>query len=180
MRTAPAFSALIFAGALLPLLAQGPADVTPTSRPVRLLRSWEETVKTPGGGEYPRKVEVVFDYARGVGYEIFYSPDGRKTGQMTLGPGHPSPSREEIQEAYGIVRADPEFTRIFKRFNVVLEGGFIFLEQKGRPCGPGSRCMRVFLLSSDRAGTIRQVVVDLVKQRVAYEDFIPDPAGASR
>jgi hypothetical protein len=169
------------AAALLavPALAQPAREVTETSRPLRLLRSWEETVKA-GGAETPRKVEVLFDYDKGVGYEIFYAPDGRKTGQMTLGPGHPSPSREEIEEAYGIVRADPEFSRIFKRFNVVLEGGFIFLERKGRPCGPGSRCMRIFLLSSDRAGTIRQVVVDLVKQRVAYDDFIPDPMGASR
>jgi hypothetical protein len=80
----------------------------------------------------------------------------------------------EIQEAFDVVRADPEFERIFRRFNVVFEGGFLLVEEKGLPCGPGSRCLRVFLLSSDRAGTIRQVVVDLVKQQVAYDDFTPD------
>jgi hypothetical protein len=43
------------------------------------------------------------------------------------------------------------------------------------PCGPGSRCLHVFLLSSDRAGTIRRVVVDLVKREVVYPVYVPAP-----
>ena len=121
-----------------------------------------------------RDFPPVRDLDRGVAYENFYRLDGIHTGGMTLGPGHPAPSQEEIQEAYDIARADPEFERLFKRFRVVLEGGFILMEDKGKPCGPGSRCLRVFLLSSDRAGTIRQVVVDLVKQQLAYDDFSPE------
>ncbi len=147
--------------------------MTATSRPLRLIRGWEETVKTPGGGETPRRVEVLFDYDRGVAYEQYSAPDGRSLGRKTLGAGHPAPSSVEIDEAFDVVRSDPEFARIFKRFRVVFEGGFLLTEAAGRPCGPGSRCLRVFLLSSDRAGTIRQVVVDLVKQRVAYDDFAP-------
>jgi hypothetical protein len=155
-------------------------EVTRTSRPVRLLRSWEETVKLPGGGEYPRRVDVVFDYDAGVGYANFYALDGRPTGREALGAGQPAPSPEEIQEAYGIVRADPEFALLFKRFHVVFEGGFVLVEGKGSPCGPGSRCLRVFLLSSDRAGTIRQLVVDLVKEKVAYDDFSAEPWRSGR
>jgi hypothetical protein len=168
--------------AIAPLLAASPGlgqgaepAVTTTSRPLRLLRSWEETIKVADGGEVGRRVDVVFDYDRGVGYENFYRLDGTPMGGMTLGAGHPAPSPEEIQEAYDIVRADPEFELLFKRFRVIFEGGFILTEEKGRPCGPGSRCLRVFLLSSDRAGTIRQLVVDLVKQQVAYNDFTPEP-----
>lgn len=164
--------ALLFAAS--PGLGQPQPAVTTTSRPVRLLRSWEETVKLADGREVARRVDVVFDYGRGVAYENFYRLDGIQTGGMTLGHGHPAPSQEEIQEAYDIVRADPEFERLFKRFRVVFEGGFILIEEKGKPCGPGSRCLRVFLLSSDRAGTIRQVVVDLVKQQLAYDDFAPE------
>jgi hypothetical protein len=155
------------------LTAQSGRDVTDTSRPLRLIRSWEETVKLAGGAETPRRVEVLFDYEKGVGYEAYSTLEGEPLGRKTLGPGHPAPSQVEIEEAFQIVRDDPEFARIFKRFKVVFEGGFIFTEGRGRPCGPGSRCLRVFLLSSDRAGTIRQVVVDLVKQRVAYDDFAP-------
>lgn len=175
-RELPVLFATVFLAAAAELSAQPAAapEVTETSRPVRLLRSWEETVKGSGGREIPRRVEVLFDYDRGIGYENFYTLDGVQTGRMALGPGHPSPSQVEIQEAYDVVRADPEFERLFKRFRVVFEGGFVLTEDKARACGPGSRCLRVFLLSSDRAGTIRQVVVDLVKQQVAYDDFTPD------
>ena len=174
-RMVPALLTMGLLAAAVPARAQlAQGEVTATSRPVRLIHSWEETVKGVGGREIPRRVEVLYDYEKGVGYENFYTLDGIQTGRLTLGLGHPSPSRVEVQEAYDVVRADPEFDRIFKRFNVVFEGGFLLAEEKGAPCGPGSRCLRVFLLSSDRAGTIRQVVVDLVKQRVAYDDYSPD------
>jgi hypothetical protein len=175
-RMLPALLAIAPLFAASPGLGQGaePA-VTTTSRPLRLLRSWEETVKGADGREVARRVDVVFDYDRGAAYENFYTLDGVPTGRMTLGAGHPAPSPVEIQEAYDIVRADPEFELLFKRFRVIFEGGFILTEEKGRPCGPGSRCLRVFLLSSDRAGTIRQLVVDLVRQQVAYDDFVAEP-----
>ncbi|HYX19220.1 MAG TPA: hypothetical protein VFA98_00030 [Thermoanaerobaculia bacterium] len=165
------------ATAYAPAAAQSSGEVTETSRPLRLLRSWEETVKLAGGAEEPRRVQVFFDYDKGAGYEAYSTLDGEPLGTMTLGLGHPSPSQVEIDEAFRLVREDPEFARIFRRFKVVFEGGFILTEGRGRPCGPGSRCLRVFLLSSDRAGTIRQVVVDLVKQRVVDDDFNP---GATR
>jgi hypothetical protein len=171
--------------ALLPLCAAAPLPaqtmgVTSTSRPVRLIRSWEETVKDPDGREVPRRVDVLFNYAKGAGYELFYAPNGALTGSLQLGVGHPSPSGEEIEEAFEIVRIDPEFAKIFKRFKVVFEGGFLLTETtRSGPCGPGSRCLRVFMLSSDRAGTIRQVVVDLVPQRVVYNDFAPGGGSAS-
>ena len=175
MRTRVFSFALVLAAAASVSFLYGGSEsaVTTRSRPVRLLRSWEESVKNPDGTETPRRVDLLFDYSRGVGYENFYSLDGRLIGRERLGPGNPAPSQVEIQEAFDLVREDPEFARIFKRFRVVFEGGFVLLEEKGRPCGPGSRCLRVFLLSSDRAGTIRQVVVDLVKSRVAYDDFAP-------
>ena len=174
-----AVAAAAAALAAVPAFAQAAREVTETSRPLRLIRSWEDTFKTPGGGETPRKVEVLFDYGKGVAYEAYSTLDGAPLGRKTLGAGHPAPSPAEIDEAFDIVRNDPEFALIFRRFKVVFEGGFILLEGKGAPCGPGSRCLRVFLLSSDRAGTIRQVVVDLVRQRVAYDDFAPGALGAA-
>jgi hypothetical protein len=169
--------ALAAAACAGPLAAQSGPDVTETSRPVRLLRGWEETVKLSNGTETPRRVQLLFDYSRGFGYEAYSTPEGEPLGTHKLAFGHPAPSAVEIEEAFQIVRDDPEFSRIFRRFKVVFEGGFILAEGRGRPCGPGSRCLRVFLLSSDRSGTIRQVVVDLVKQRVAYNDFAPGASG---
>jgi len=159
------------------LCGQAGSEPTETSRPLRLLRSWEETVKLPGGGETTRRVQVLFDYDRALGYEVSWTLEGQLLGKKKLGFGHPAPSGVELEEAFRLVRDDPEFALIFKRFRVVFEGGFILAEDPGRPCGPGSRCLRVFLLSSDRAGTIRQVVVDLAKQRVAYDDFAPGATG---
>jgi|RhiMetdeSRZDD1v2_1073273.scaffolds.fasta_scaffold22575_5 hypothetical protein len=156
-------------------VAAPPAEVTRTSRPVRLLRSWEETVKASGGREFARRVDVVFDYSRGYAYQITFNSEGLAVGKEQLGAGHPAPSREEIDEAFALVRNEPSFQRIFQRFNVVLEGGFVLLETPDKRCGPGTRCLRVFLLSSDRAGTIRQAVVDLVKREVVYPDFVPEP-----
>jgi hypothetical protein len=178
-RILPALVALLPLCAAAPLRAQT-MGVTSTSRPVRLIRSWEETVKGADGRDVPRRVDVLFDYAKGIGYELFYGPDGTQTGRLQLGAGHPSPSRDEIDEAFDIVRDDPEFAKIFKRFKVVFEGGFLLTETtRSGPCGPGSRCLRVFMLSSDRAGTIRQVVVDLVSQRVVYNDFAPGGGSSS-
>jgi len=160
------------------LIAQSGIDVTETSRPIRLLRSWEETVKLSNGTETPRRVDVFFDYRKAVGWEVFSTPDGKFLGRMSLGPGQPTPSQAEISEAFRFVRDDPQFELIFRRFRPVLEGGFILLERRGQPCGPGSRCLRVFILSSDRAGTIRQVVVDLVKQSVVHADYMVEPWSA--
>lgn len=169
-RTLLAFLAL---GGLGTAGALAQSEITATSRPLRLLHSWQETVKGTAG-ESPRRVDVIFDYRKGVAYELFSTPDGKRIGKMTLGAGQPAPSQAEIQEAYEVVRDDPQFEPIFRKFQPVFEGGFVLLERRGQPCGPGSRCLRVFLLSSDRSGTIRQVIVDLVKQSVTYPDFVPE------
>jgi hypothetical protein len=157
--------------ATIALFAEEP--VTPTSRPVRLLRSWEETVKAGRGHEYPRRVEVVIDYRKGVAYENFYNPGGTFYGRRKLTVGLLAPSQEEISEAFDIVRADPELSSLAQQFHCIFEGGFALEEMKDKPCGPGSRCLRVFLLSSDRVVLVRQVVVNLVKQDVAYNDYVP-------
>lgn len=178
-------STLLFA-ALAPLLTAALASgetqnaVTRTSRPVRLLRSWEETVKTPGGKEYPRRVEVVFDYGKGVAYENFYSLGGDRIGSRKITQSLPAPSREEIDEAFTFVRAEPDLARLFRRFHIVLEGGFVLEEGKGKPCGPGARCLHVFLLSSDRAAQIRRVVVDLAREKLAYRDYMPSTRRTGR
>lgn len=158
-------------------LAETQAAVTRTSRPVRLLRSWEETIKATGGREYPRRVEVVFDYRQGVARENYYTQDGRLYGSRKITQNMPAPSPEEIAEADSIVRADAAFAPIFSRFNVVPEGGFLLQEDRGEPCGPGTRCLHIFLLSSDRAGMIRRVVVDLVKRDIPYRAYVPEGGG---
>jgi hypothetical protein len=169
-------SLLTCAAALLCAAAAAapPAGITRTSRPVRLLRSWEDTIKASGGREFARRVDVIFDYSKGYAYEVTFNSEGREVRRQRLGAGHPAPSREEIDEAFALVRGEPSFQRIFQRFDVVLEGGFVLLETADKRCGPGTRCLRVFMLSSDRAGTIRQAVVDLVKREVVYPDFVPE------
>ena len=170
-RVFPAFFALaVFAGATSAVAEQG---VTRTSRPVRLLRTWEEPVKTASGYEYARRVELVFDYRKGVAYQNFYSMDGLQLGQKKIAQTLPAPSPEEIEEAFGMVRSDPDLARLFARFHPVLEGGFVLEEGRSKPCGPGARCLHVFLLSSDRAGLIERVVVDLARQKIAYRNYVP-------
>lgn len=153
-----------------------PSRVTRTSRPVRLLRSWEEPVKTDAG-ESSRRVDVLVDYRSGQAWERFTSPGGEPLGRMAIAVGSPRPSPEEIAEAFQLVRRAPELALTFKRYpNLVLEGGFILQEPPGSPCDPQTRCLHVFLLSPDRAGLIRRVVVDLSNLRLAYRIYTP-PGG---
>lgn len=154
-------------------------SVTTTSRPVRLLRSWQETVKL-NGRDYPRSVRLVFDYAKGEAREDSYDSRGILRASRKLTQALPVPSREEVAEAYGIVRNEPSLASIFARFGVVLEGGFPYEEAAGMPCGPGARCVHVLLLSSDRSGLIRRVVVDLGSRTVPYLVYTPPASEAHR
>jgi hypothetical protein len=174
MRRFFAARALAIAGMLVAAPALPEDVVDRTSRPVRLLRSWDETVKAPNGREYVRRVAVVFDYGKGFAQERYsYGDDPRVYGRRNIKQSQPSPSPEEIAEAQDLVRQDPELGRIVARKNAVLEGGFILEEGKRRRCGPGSRCLQIQLLSPDREGLVRWTVVDLVKREIAYPVFVP-------
>lgn len=164
------FAIIVIAGAAA---APGELTVTRTSRPVRLLRTWEEPVKTASGHEYARRVELVFDYRKGVAYQNFYSTDGLRLGAKKIAQTLPAPSPEEITEAFDMVRGEPSLSRVFDRFHPVLEGGFVLEEGRTKPCGPGARCLHVFIMSSDRAGLIERVVVDLARQKIAYRNYVP-------
>ncbi len=153
--------------------------ITLTSRPVRLLRAWSETVKI-GGRDYPRSVRVVFDYAKGEAREESYDARGILRASRKFTENLPVPSKEEVAEAYDLVRSEPALASIFARFGVVLEGGFPYEEAAGMPCGPGARCVHVLLLSSDRAGLIRRVVVDLGSRTIPYLVYTPPVSEAHR
>ena len=154
-----------------------PDPITRTSRPVRLLRTWSDTVKVEGTGrEYPRTVRLVFDYGVGEAREESYDTHGILRATRRIKQNLPAPSPEEIAEAFDITRRDAGLASVFARFAVALDGGFLLEEEAGLPCGPGSRCLHVFLMSSDRAGIIRRVVVDLVRQTIAYPVYTPSTA----
>lgn len=174
----PSTLLLVLAASLTATIALSAKEpVTRTSRPVRLLRSWEETVKLPGGREVPRRVDVVFDYGRGVAREDFYDAAGRFTGSRRITQVLPAPSQEEIAEAFDIIRADSEMKRIIGHFSADLTGGFVVEEGRGTPCGPGTRCLLVLVISPDHSGLIRRMVVDLAKERIAYRTFDPKEHG---
>lgn len=163
---------LLVLAALVPAAAVLAANVTRTSRPVRLLRTWEENIKV-GTRELPRRVEVVFDYGEGVARQNFYTLEGELVGSRKITQNMPRPSSEEMAEAVALVRADPELGRIASRRSAVFEGGFALEEGRGERCGPGSRCLLVQLISPDRVGLIRWVAVDLVEREVAYRAYSP-------
>ncbi|MET0620993.1 MAG: hypothetical protein ABW056_11985, partial [Thermoanaerobaculia bacterium] len=94
-------------------LAQSP--VTRESRPVRLLRTWHDPMKTPRGDVW-RRVDVVYDYSKAAAYERVYTMDGRLVRSRRIVVNPPTPSQAEIDEAFRIVRADDEMARILQRF----------------------------------------------------------------
>ena len=151
--------------------------VTRTSRPVRLLRSWNETIKAAAGREYVRRVDLVFDYEKGVALENYYTPEGRPWGGRVIKQNQPEPSKEEIAEAKQLILRDQELARIVERRAAEFDGGFLLEEAPGRPCGPGTRCLRLQLLTPDHSGLLRWVVVDLVQRRIAYPIYVPKGVG---
>jgi hypothetical protein len=141
---------------------------------VRLIRSWPEPV-TVNGKTALGKVEILFDYDRGVAIEQLLAADGTvvQTNVRRKGEGAPRPTTQEIQEAMDFVRADPEFARIIEHADAQLQGGFILNEPAGKPCGPGTRCLQIKLNTSDGMGFIRWAVVDLTKNVFAYRSYMP-------
>jgi hypothetical protein len=159
---------LLSASVLAAPAAPVPSTITRTSRPVRLLRTWDDTVKGKGGVEYARRVDLLYDYGRGVAREEYYGADGALLGSREIKQNQPQPSREEIDEAIALIKADAALRRIVVRRAAEFEGGFILEEERGRPCGPGTRCLQIQLLTPDHSGLLRWTVVDLVKRVIAY------------
>jgi hypothetical protein len=146
--------------------------ITESSRPVRLLHDWYDTIKTPRG-EIARRVDILYDYSKATAIERWYTIDGRQFFERRFVVNPPLPSEKEIEEAFEIVRTDREMIPIIRRFNAVLDGGFLIEEGRGKACGPGSRCVLVQVLSPDRSGLIRVMGVDLVKRNIPYRAFVP-------
>jgi hypothetical protein len=165
-----AWVVVLLLGAAAAASSQSP--VTRVSRPVRLLRSWLEPVKT-SGGDVMHRVDILYDYEQAAAFERVYALDGRFLRDRRIVVNPPTPSPEEIEEAFSIVRADPEFAKVIKRFSAELEGGFLIEEGRRTACGPGARCLIVKLVSPDRSGLIRVLGVDLVRQTIPYRNFVP-------
>jgi hypothetical protein len=175
MRRASAPLALALGAAILSssTVAAASDRATRTSRPVRLLRTWQETVKSPAGREYVRRVELVFDYRKGYAQENYYTPEGRPAGSRRVKQGQPQPSAEEIAEAKELILRDHGLARIVARRAAEFDGGFLLEETRGLPCGPGSRCIQLQILTPDHSGLLRWTVVDLVRERIAYPVYVP-------
>ncbi len=146
--------------------------INESSRPVRLLRNWYDTIKTPRG-EMSRRVDILYDYSKAAAFERWYTMEGRMFFERKFVLNTPTASDKEIEEAFEIVQTDPEMVPILRRFNAVLDGGFVIEEGRGKACGPGARCLLIQVLSPDRSGLIRAMGVDLVKRNIPYRAFVP-------
>ncbi len=152
------------------------AGEEPGAEAPRALRSWSQPRRPAGAAE--RRVEVVFDYADGFAHRRVYDPQGRLLEDQPLTGSQPTPSRAEIEEAFTIVRRDPQLRRRMHDARGQLDGGFLYEEGTNRPCGPGSRCLQVFLLGESRRVLVQHIVVDLMRREVVYRGDTwraPDP-----
>ena len=163
---------LVSAATALAAVGQSQTPVTRESRPVRLLRTWHDPVKTARGDVW-RRVDVVYDYGQAAAFERVYTMDGHLVRNRRIVVNPPAPSQEEIEEAFRIVRADAEMARILQRYGEHLDGGFLIEEGRGKACGPGARCLLIQILSPDRTGLVRVMGVDLVRRAIAYRTFNP-------
>lgn len=170
---------LLFAAITFPLAAFGAekgqrAGGEVKGSRVRVIRSWPEPV-TVNGNTALGRVEIAFDYDEGVAIERIIAADGTVVSTIVRrkGEGAPRPTPEEIAEAKDLVLADEELARIIDQAGAQLEGGFILNERAGKPCEPGTRCLQIQVITADRMGFIRWVVVDLTKRSFAYRTYMP-------
>ncbi len=149
---------------------QQPRSLAPTATTgERLLRSWQDTVKVHGRDQ-ARTIEVVYDYDSAVALRRTYDADGDLLFEQALG-SQPQPSREEIAEAFAMVRNDAALGGLARMVDAHLDGGFILDEADGEPCGRGTRCIQVFMLSQSRWGMLRHSAVDMRNARIAHRSF---------
>jgi hypothetical protein len=154
---------------------------------MRLLRSWPENPIFEGRA-VPGRVEIWFDYTAGLAiHRVVANAKGPGDVDHIIssktyppGVGQPRPSREEIAEAMDIVRADAELARLIAATQGTLDGGFQIFEPEGKPCGPGSRCLKVQLNTHDGIGFIRNVIVDLNQQAIVYRSYLPAEEGKGK
>ena len=148
----------------------------------RVLRSWPEDVTTTAGKVVPGRIDIVWDYDRGIATWLTLDDKGAVVDSKEMAPGHgvPRPTPEEIAEAKEIVRADVKLERILRATKATMEGGFLLDEAAGKACGPGSRCIQIQMVSSDGYGLVRWVVVDLNKRQMAYSLYSASAAGLKR
>jgi hypothetical protein len=135
----------------------------------RVLSSWDEDV-TVGERTVKGRVDVVFDYRQGLAFRQVYDDQGQLV-ESRPASRIATPSAEEIDAAIQIVEADPRMGQIIRDLQAYVDGGFIFHEEKGKPCGPRSRCLQIFAFSIGSGGApLFRAVVDLTKNEIVYSD----------
>jgi hypothetical protein len=174
--------ALSLAAAAAGVRAQPPSD-TPgaasaqaaapaAQRHEAVLRSWQDRVKIDGRDQ-PRRFEIVFDYRLGVTRRRVYDEQDRLIFDEAIAE-QPRRTAAELAKAFDTVRRDPELGRLARSVNAKLDGGFLLREAAGKPCGPRTRCLQVFILSESRRELHRRPVVDVSQRgRIAHRDYKP-------
>jgi hypothetical protein len=175
--------ALLSAAAADGVHAQPPSDLpdvdsaqsaTPgTDRHEAVLRSWQDRVKLDGREE-PRRFEIIFDYRFGTTWSRIYDMEGRLISEEELA-AQPRATAAEIEKAINAVRRDPELSQLASSTNAVLDGGFLLHERAGKPCGPHTRCVQIFMLTDPVRERPHIAVVDVrARGRIAHRNYNPD------
>ncbi|MDX1530318.1 MAG: hypothetical protein R3362_02210 [Rhodothermales bacterium] len=156
---------------LFALAGLSASDALAQERAVRTIRSWEAPVKVDGRTEMHR-VEMAFDYDRGVTIRRVYGPGGDLLEEREVA-GQPAPNAEELAAARDLVAADPVLSDLLADTGATIEGGFLYNGDTVPACGPTSRCLQFDLIGPSRAESVRFVVVDLTTGEVVERDLHP-------
>jgi hypothetical protein len=176
---------LSLAAAAEDVRAQSPRDLpgAPSTQPADpaaqrhqvVLRSWQDRVKIDGH-DHPRQFEIVYDYQSGEARRRVYDAQGQLVFDEVIAE-QPRATDAELAKAFDTVRRDPEFGRLARDLNAQIDGGFLLHEAAGKPCGPRTRCVQVFILSESRRELHRRPVVDVGERgRIAHRDYKPSAA----
>lgn len=173
MSSRTAFAALVLGLAVLA------APALHAQESERVLRSWTDTVKLPGGGTDAWTFTITYDAEAGEYAQTVRDGAGALVERRTSPYSMASPTAEELDAARALILADPELRALYDAAaNPTLEGGFeLVREESDHPCGPGSRCLQFDLFDVDaavqRVERIRYVVVDLRDGTIVARDLDP-------
>jgi len=156
-----------------PGAGSAPVAVPANDRHEVMLRSWQDHVKIDGRDE-PRRFEISFNYRLRETRRRIYDAQDRLISDEALA-AQPQATDAEIAKAIDAVRRDPELGQLARNTNAVLNGGFLLHEASGKPCGPGTRCVQIFLLTDHTRERPQCAVVDLSEPgRIAHRNYDPD------
>lgn len=137
----------------------------------RLLRAGADVATDDDGSRYRRLVIYLRNYDRGLVHRVAVRLDSGEVSVRDL-RSLVQPSREEIAEAKSLIRSDRRLKSLVEDSELELSGGFFVRSRVLEDPCLSHICLEFhFVREGSVGGSVRRVIVDLTRRRLAHTDF---------